>query len=452
MKRLFIFLLTTLTLNAFSQNTDSLVLRKIFENAITNNEAYNNLHYLCTNTPGRLMGSENSIKALKYLKNYLESLDCDSVYLQEYKTDAWKYNSSQASLLSADTNFELSITALGPSASTPEDGITAEVVEVNGIQELKQMKREDIEGKIVFFNRPVDPTFIETFPMYGDAVDQRARGPQTAAEMGAVAALVRSVTTLNDDNPHTGNTHLSGKKIAAAGIGIISADKLSNLLKKDKTLKVEIKIDAEELTDITTYNLIAEIRGNEKPDEIIVLGGHIDSWFNAPGAHDDGAGVVQTADVIRIFKQLKIKNKRTIRFVAFMDEEYSQSGSKYYASSIDTSEEKHFFALEADAGGFTPTGFTMRAKPEQLDKISSFKPLLSPYGIKFIRKGGAGVDIYPLRHFNIPLVEFRTDSQRYFDLHHSANDSFDKVNFRELQLGSSCLAGLVFLVDKYGDW
>ncbi len=450
MKRLFIFLLTAFSLSAISQNADSLVLRKIFVNAITNHEAYNNLGYLCSNTPGRLMGSGNSIKALKYLKNYLEGLNCDTVYLQEYKADAWKHNSSKAKLLSAGTSFELSITALGPSGSTPEGGITAEVIEVNGIQDLKQMKREDVEGKIVFFNRPVNPTFINTFPMYGNAVGQRARGPQAAAEMGAVAALVRSVTTLNDDNPHTGNTHLGEKKIPAAGIGVISADRLSNSLKKDKNLKVELNIDTEELNGITTYNLIAEIRGNEKPDEVILLGGHIDSWFNAPGAHDDGAGLVQTADVIRIFKQLNLKNKRTIRFVAFMDEEYSQSGSKVYASSIDTLKEKIIFALESDAGGFAPEGFTMRAKEEDYRQVSGFQSLLSPYGIDYIRKGGAGVDIYPLKKFGIPLLEFRTSSQRYFDLHHSANDSFDKVNFRELQLGTSCITGLVYLVDKYG--
>ncbi len=322
-------MLTAFSLSAISQNADSLVLRKIFVNAITNHEAYNNLGYLCSNTPGRLMGSGNSIKALKYLKNYLEGLNCDTVYLQEYKADAWKHNSSKAKLLSAGTSFELSITALGPSGSTPEGGITAEVIEVNGIQDLKQMKREDVEGKIVFFNRPVNPTFINTFPMYGNAVGQRARGPQAAAEMGAVAALVRSVTTLNDDNPHTGNTHLGEKKIPAAGIGVISADRLSNSLKKDKNLKVELNIDTEELNGVTTYNLIAEIRGNEKPDEVILLGGHIDSWFNAPGAHDDGAGLVQTADVIRIFKQLNLKNKRTIRFVALWTKNIPKAGARF---------------------------------------------------------------------------------------------------------------------------
>jgi len=198
------------------------------------------------------------------------------------------------------------------------------------------------------------------------------------------------------------------------------------MLKKDIFLKLNIKVDAEILTNITTYNLIAEIKGHVKPNEVILVGGHIDSWFNTAGAHDDGAGIVQTGDVLRIFKELQIQNKRTIRFVAFMDEEYTQSGGKHYAASIDTLKEKPYFALEADAGGFTPIGFTFTSNEEQLNLVKTFKPLL--------KAGWGGVDIYPLKSFNIPLTAFRTDTQRYFDLHHSANDSFDKVNFRELQM------------------
>ena len=453
MKKIILVLFVLLAgISLKSQNADSLVLKQIFNNAITNYQAYNNLKYLCSETPGRLMGTDNSIKALNYFRTYLEDIGCDTVYLQEYKTHIWKHIKSEAKLISGNETINLSIAALGESGSTPEDGISVNVIEVQGIKELKQLNPEDVKGKIVFFNRPVNQTFVNTFPMYGDAVDQRARGPIAAAEMGAAAALVRSVTTKNDDNPHTGNTHLDNVDFPAAGIGIISADRLSDMLKKDKNLKVNINIQLEQKDNAKTYNLIADIKGKTNPEEVIVIGGHIDAWFNAQGAHDDGAGIVQTADVLRIFKDLKLQNKRTIRFVAFMDEEYSQSGSKAFANRFDTVNEKLFFALESDAGGFTPEGFTMRAKEEHYKQISVFQKLLSTYGIDYIKQGGAGVDIYPLKKFGVPLIEFRTDSQRYFDYHHSANDSFDKVNRRELQMGTSCITGLVFLLDKYGQW
>jgi len=452
MKNLLTVLIVLAASAIFSQNADSLVLRKIFENAINCKDAYSNLEYLCNETPGRLMGSESSIKALNYLKSYYEKLDVDTVYLQAYKTDSWRCNSSSVIVKSPEGDIELSAVALGPSAKTYGDGITANVIEVQSIAELKQMDKADVEGKIVFFNRPVKTTFTDTFQMYSEAVGQRARGPEAALEMGAAAVLIRSVTSLSDDVPHTGSTHFNGKRIPALALGVKSADKLSGMLKKDIFLKLNIKVDAEILTNITTYNLIAEIKGHVKPNEVILVGGHIDSWFNTAGAHDDGAGIVQTGDVLRIFKELQIQNKRTIRFVAFMDEEYTQSGGKYYAASIDTLEEKPFFALEADAGGFTPIGFTFTSNEEQLNLVKTFKPLLEPYGIKFIKAGWGGVDIYPLKGFNIPLTAFRTDTQRYFDLHHSANDSFDKVNFRELQMGTTCITGMIYLTDKYANW
>jgi len=452
MKKLLTILVLLLSFSAFTQNEDSLMMRKIFENAISSNDAYNNLRYLCENTPGRLMGSEASINALNFLKTYFEKLDVDSAYLQEYKADSWKCNSTSVSIITSEGKIDLSAEALGPSAASSGKGLSSYVIEVHSIDELKQLKKSEVEGKIVFFNRPVKNTFTETFQMYSDAVGQRARGPMAALEMGASAALVRSVTSLSDDVPHTGSTRFEDNRIPAVALGVESAELLSKLLEENENLKVNIKVDAEELKGITTYNLIAEIKGEEKPQEVIVVGGHIDTWFNTAGAHDDGAGIVQTADVLRIFKELKIHNKRTIRFVAFMDEEYTQSGGKHYANSIDTLVEIPYFALEADAGAFAPTGFTFTSTVEQLKLFQTFKPLLEPYGIKFIKAGWGGVDIYPLKKFNTPLTAFRTESHRYFDLHHSANDTFDKINFRELQMGTTCISGLIYLTDKYGDW
>jgi len=181
-----------------------------------------------------------------------------------------------------------------------------------------------------------------------------------------------------------------------------------------------------------------------------VVGGHIDAWFNSPGAHDDGAGCVMSADVMRIFKELGLKNKRSIRVILYMDEEMYQSGGAAYANYCQTNHIKNYLALEADAGGFTPEGFMVDASDSIISNISSYKSLLEDYGVRYIKKGGSGVDIGPLKQFNVPLIGYRTDSQRYMDLHHSANDTFDKVNLRELQLGSGLMSSLIFLIDLHG--
>jgi hypothetical protein len=268
--------------------------------------------------------------------------------------------------------------------------------------------------------------------------------------MGAAGVLVRSVGTRIDTFPHTGSTRFKDKKIPCAAISTVDANFLSDALMNDKGLKVKMIIEAEDLDEITSCNLIADIRGSTYPDEYIVVGGHIDAWFNSPGAHDDGIGCVQSADVLRIFKTLGIDNKRTIRAVMFMDEELYQSGGRAYAEYTEENSIKNFFALEADAGGFTPVGFNIDAADSIVDVISAYQPLLEPYGIYYIRKGGSGVDISPLKEFGVPLGGYRTDSQRYMDLHHSAYDTFDKVHIRELQLGSGCMAALIYLIDKYG--
>jgi hypothetical protein len=312
------------------------------------------------------------------------------------------------------------------------------------------MDPERVRDKIVFFNRPVDMTHINTFRIYGSAVDQRIQGPALAAELGASGVLVRSVGTRIDTFPHTGSTRFQQKKIPCAAISTIDADLLSKMLKEDKQLQVRMIIDAEDIEEVTTFNLIADIHGSEYPDEYIVVGGHIDAWHNSPGAHDDGIGCVQSADVLRIFSDLGLNNKRSIRAIMYMDEELYQSGGTAYANYTEEHGIEHLLALEADAGGFTPAGFNIDASDAIIEKIASYQTLLEPYGIYYIRKGGSGVDISPLKKFGVPLMGYRTDSQRYMDLHHSGYDTFDKVHIRELQLGSGCMAALIYLIDKYG--
>lgn len=449
--RFVILLLVILIIEAKAQDDETAFIKKIFDNALTNDLAYQNLEFLCKKAPGRLVGSENSLIGIDYMKEYFEQLGVDSVYLQEFKTPAWKSDSSSVFILpSSGKSIMLKADALGPSPATPSEGITAEVIEVKTLDEVKKLGKEIISGKIVFYNRKWDPTFIRTFEGYGNAVDQRSHGAEKAAEYGAVAVIIRSVTNGLDHFPHTGNTHYANKKIPAVAISTLDADLLSKTLINEPKTKVKVFVDATDIPETTTYNLIAEFKGKVKPDEIIVVGGHIDSWFNTQGAHDDGAGVVMTSDVLRIFKELQIENKRTIRVVVYLDEELFQSGGKAYAQYVKDSGEKHYLALEADGGAFTPRMFTVNGSDSTVNRIARFLSYMKPYGIDEIKAGWGGVDIGPLKEMNVPLMSYGTDSQRYFDMHHSANDSFDKINLRELQLGCGCITSIIYLIDKYG--
>ena len=450
MRNYFVLMLIINALWGYSQNKDSLMVREIFNNALTNRDAYNNLEYLCENAPGRLIGSETSLIALEYLRHYAEKLGVDTVFLQEIKSKAWKQNSASLKIRQGKKKFSIPCDALGNSPATSSKGINAGIVEVKSLKEVEELGEANISGKIVFYNRPWDQLAINTFAGYGHTVDQRSRGPAMAAKYGAVGVIVRSVGSGYDHFPHTGSTRYDDRKIPAVAISAIDADVLSKNLKENPSTTATLFTDCEDICDVNTYNLIALINEFEEPEEIVVVGGDIDAWFNSPGAHDDGAGCVMSMDVLRIFKELKIENKRTIRAVMFMDEELYQSGGKAYAENAKNQNEKHILAIEADAGAFTPEGFTVDATESVTSNISEFYPLLEPYGLDYIKKGGSGVDISFLKPFGTALLAYRTDSQRYFDLHHSANDTFDKINFRELQLGSGHLAGLIFLVDKYG--
>jgi carboxypeptidase Q len=451
MRKLLLFVLSVIILSsAYSQESDEDIIKKIFDNVLLSDVAYNNLDYLCTNASGRLIGSDEVVIAVDFMKDYFKTLGVDTVFLQEFITPAWKCNGTWVSMKVDGKEINLRADALGPSPATTASGLIANVIEVQGLEDLKTHDRSEIEGKIVFYNRPVDMTLISTFQVYGSAVDQRYYGPAVAAEMGAAAVLVRSVSTRVDTFPHTGATGFADKKIPCAAISPIDANNLSKALLEQKNLTVKMIIDAEDIEEITSFNLIADITGSEFPEEYIVVGGHIDSWFNSQGAHDDGAGCVQSADVIRIFKELGIKNKRTIRVILFMDEELFQKGGAAYASYTKAHKINNYLAMEADAGGFAPEGFTVDASDSIIEFISGYQKILEPYGIYYIKKGGTGVDIGPLKKFNVPLMGYRTDPHRYMDLHHSAYDTFDKIHPRELQLGSGCMAAMIYLIDKNG--
>jgi len=434
---------------------DSLPIRQIYTEALSKRIAFGNLETLCTKIGGRLCGSPQAAEAVQWAEKVLKGMDLDTVYLQPVKVEHWERGEGEtARVTSSKTGrHALSVCALGSSVATPAEGIQTEVVEVHHFDDLKKLGRKNIEGKIVFFNRPADPAPVYTFAAYGGAVDQRAHGAMEAARYGAAAVIVRSATLAHDDHPHTGIQHYadSVKAIPALSVSTNGADSLSAWLKTDPKLKLYVLLSAICLPPADSYNVIAEIKGSEHPEEIIAFGGHIDSWDIGQGAHDDGVGVVQTIEVLRLFKTLGIKPKHTIRVVVFMDEEYAQRGAEAYAAAAtreNTSGSRHIAAIESDRGGFTPSGFSIDAPDSVVQKIQEWKPLLLPYGIWSIEKGGSGVDIRNLKPLGVPLVALVTDSQRYFDYQHAASDTFDKVNLREMQLGSAAIAALVYLIDQ----
>jgi carboxypeptidase Q len=435
-------------------SSDSAAIRKLFNEALSNGRSYQMLDHLCNKIGARPSGSEGAQKAVEYTRQMMEKMGADKVYLQEVMVPHWERGEKESAklLLKGQKEQPVPICALGGSVPTDKAGLTAEVVEVQNFDELKKLGREKVQGKIVFFNRPMDPNRIFTFHAYGGAVDQRGKGAIEAARLGAAGVLVRSMTLSKDDYPHTGAMRYADSltRIPAAAISTNGADLLSSELKKNPDLRFFMKMSCRTLEDAKSYNVIGEIRGSELPDEIIAVGGHLDSWDLGTGAHDDGAGCVQSLEVLRLFRATGIKPRRTIRVVMFMNEEFGLRGGKKYAELALENKEKHTAAIESDAGGFSPRGFSMGMSKEKYDRILSWKPLLEPYGLSEYSMGGGGADLTPLEPQKVPVMELVPDSQRYFDFHHAATDTFDKINKRELELGSASLAAMVYLISQLG--
>ncbi|MEI6681212.1 MAG: M20/M25/M40 family metallo-hydrolase [Bacteroidota bacterium] len=462
-----------------AQKEDSLVLRKIFTEAISDTTAYHNLRYLCTRIGGRLCGSPQAEKAVKWSKTTLEAMGLDTVWLQECRVRHWVRGNTEELAAGRGTSAaaRLHACAIGGSVGTGKAGLRAKVVEVADFDGLKALGRKNIEGRIVFFNHPPDPAHYNTFGSYGELVRYRVAGANYASAYGAIGVIVRSATVAHDDFPHTGILHYADtvKKIPAMALSANAAERLAGLLKATPGLELFMNLSSTEYPETTSYNVIGEIRGAVHPERIIAFGGHIDSWDTGQGAHDDGTGIMQAVDVLRIFKTLNLKPACTIRVVLFMDEEMSQRGAKKYGEYAKAQEElyksqlasgstgapsgearqphsgtHHVAAIETDRGGFTPFGFSIEATDDQIVKIRGWKELLLPYGLYSFEKGGSGVDIRELKSLGVPLLDLVPDSQRYFDYHHSARDLFANVNPRELQLGTFSIAAMVYLIDKYG--
>ncbi|MCE7038876.1 M28 family peptidase [Dyadobacter sp. CY312] len=432
---------------------DSIFIRKIFNTALTDGKSYEMLRHLTLNVGPRLSGSAGAAKAVEYTRDVMKDEKFDHVFLQNVMVPHWVRGAKeQAAIVNGKQKVSVPLVALGGSIATPKTGITAGVIEVKTFQELRDLGTEKVKGRIVFFNRPMDTTKLNTFDAYGGAVDQRGAGASEAAKLGAIGCIVRSVTTRLDDVPHTGSMrYASGAPmIPAAAISTNAAELLSKTLKSNPETQFFFKQNCETFPDAPSHNVIGELKGSKNPAEFMVVGGHLDSWDIAQGAHDDGAGCVQSIEAVRLLKVLGYKPNNTLRAVMYMNEENGLKGGIAYADSAKSKSEKHVAAIESDRGGFTPLGFGIVGTAAQKAKIIGWQKLFKPYGLHEIGVGGGGADIGPLGQQGTVLLGLIPDSQRYFDYHHAANDTFDKVSRRELELGAASMAAMLYLLDKYG--
>jgi len=455
----YIFVILTLLcstqLLAQTSDEDALFIKEIHDHTLTQAHAYDWLTHLSEKIGGRLAGSAGADEAVKYTEGVMQGMKLDDVSLQPCTVKEWHRNGEAVVDIVGDGDpIALTALALGNSVGTAAEGLTAEVIEVTSLDEVHELGREGVEGKIVFYNRPMDPTQLRTFNAYGGAVDQRVWGASTAAQYGGLAAVVRSMTLSLDDVPHTGTLAYKEEftKVPGIAISTMDANMLSTMIAKS-TVKLHVKTACSPGEEKQSYNVIGEIKGSKYPEEIILVGGHLDSWDVGGGAHDDGAGCVHSLQVLQTLMALDYKPQRTIRCVMFMNEENGLAGAKEYAKASNEAGEYHMAAIESDAGGFVPRGFSFDADTSVLKQhyaaVTDWLPLLESYGLQFTT-GGSGADINPLKSQKGILVGLRPDSQRYFDYHHTSVDRIEAVNKRELELGAAAMTSLVYLFDKYG--
>jgi carboxypeptidase Q len=438
-------------------NDDSTIIKKISEEVLQNGKAYSNLRELCKSIGSRLSGSAGMYKAEDWGIKILQQSGADAAYKQQCMVPHWVRGGKAEARFktrkrSMDPDF--TVASLGNAVGTPQEGITAPIIEVKNYEDLNRRK-DEVKGKIVFYNYPYNKKLLGG--AYGDAVKYRGGGASAAAKYGAVAVLVRSVTAANDDHPHTGALRYNDSfpKIPALAISTKDAEDLSYFLGRNyKNENFFIKSNAKMLPDTIAHNIIGEIKGSEFPNEIITIGGHLDSWDLGEGAHDDGAGMVQSIEVLRVLKAIGYTPKRTIRIVLFANEENGLRGGTKYMEEAKAKGEKHIMAMESDGGGETPKGFVCGMTAEQYAKVAEWKKYFTQFDAdKFVfSKGGSGgADIGPLQTaFKTAQFGLNTAGNRYFDYHHAATDVFENVHERELHMGAVTMAAIVYLVDKYG--
>jgi carboxypeptidase Q len=455
---LFLFMIFTASLSMLLGRTSQpgndiyqKIAREIYRKGMSEQYAFEYLKKITSVGP-RLTGSSQAEAAVELTYRLMLDMGLDNVHLEPTEVPHWIRGETEEGWVTSEISGIISvpIAAVGGSMATPPQGITAQVVEVRSFSELHKLGGA-AKGKIIFFNRAMDPSLHNTFQAYGNAALQRVNGAAEAAKHGAIGALVRSLTLRTDDYPHTGFMQYAPgvEKIPAACISTRGADLLSELLKKDPSTTFGMKLSCRGEEAVISHNVVGDITGRGQPNEIILVGGHLDSWDLSPGAHDDAAGCAHSLEALRLIKELDLEPKRTIRAVMFMNEEFGGSGGRDYAESEERRGETHLAAIESDRGGFLPLGFGVGGS-RTFQKFKKWESLFQSIGLFWIRPGGGGVDIAPLGQQGTLLIGLVPDSQRYFDVHHSGKDIIEAVNPRELELGAIAMALFAYVLSEEG--
>ncbi|MDN4010885.1 M20/M25/M40 family metallo-hydrolase [Chryseobacterium gambrini] len=424
--------------------------KKISDEIMTNGTAYENLGQLTKGIGPRFSATPGYMRAVDWAEKKLKEIGIDMIWKMEAKAPVWIRGKESLQIKTANGDWKnIRMLSFGNSEGTGGKDLTGEIVLINSTSELNAMSVGQLKDKIVFVNLPMDPKIINTSDSYLITAKSKLISASVIAKTGAKALIIRSLTTASDDTPHAKMVYYEPDdkiRIPALSIGVKSADELEKLLKSQK-VTAKLNMTAQSKGDTTNPNIIAEIQG-KKDSKVIVLGAQLDSWDFGEGAIDDGTGVAQCIEVLRTFKALGLENNHTIRVVFYANSENGGQGREMYAAYVKKKDEKHIFALGTDAGGYSPRGFSLDMSPQRRKQIFEWKNYFLPYGVYDFDQTEAIQDISPLKKMDIPLAELVVDTQRYFDYHHSEQDTFDKVNKRELLLGAVAMTQMIFMIDK----
>ena len=416
---------------------------RLVELALDEGRAHEMLRSLCETAPARLSGSANADRAVEWGLAAMREVGLSNVRTEPVLVPHWERGPAETCEIVGEAGTvagTYSILALGGSIATPPGGIEAEVVRVRGFDELEE-RSADLAGRIVFFDAPMPRALANTFAAYGQAVPQRTRGAAEAGRFGGVFALVRSMTTAVDGYPHTGSMIYGDdvERVPAAAISTLDAEDLAARL-ENGPVRLRVRMSCRNLPDAPGANVVGEIPGTDLAHEIVTIGGHLDSWDVGQGAHDDGSGCIHALEAARLILAAGLKPRRTIRVVFFANEENGLRGALAHAELH--AGERHHAAIESDRGGFAPLGFTTTARGDAMDALRPITAALAPFHMGALLPGGGGADIGPLRQHGAELFGLVTIAQRYFDYHHSEQDTVDNVDPRELALGAAAVAHL----------
>lgn len=422
--------------------------RALIAEALERGRAFVHLQSLLAAAPSRLAGSGGAQSAVLWAEATMKSIGLANVRQEPCDVPQWIRGSIATLRVAAPDDAQLTklpIVALGGSVATDAAGLSAEVVEVKSFDELRALGNA-ARGKFVFFNRPMDPRKLDPFEAYGGAVDQRSRGAIEAAKAGGVGAIVRSMTLRLDDFPHTGAMRYEDgvAQVPSVAISTAGAERLSTLLKRTPKTRLSLTLDCRTEADVPSANVVGEIVGSKKPEEIVLLGAHLDAWDIGVGAHDDGAGCAHVLEAARLMLAIGAQPERTVRICLFMNEENGLRGALAYAKTHADEVERHVLALESDRGGFAPRGIGTNATGATFERLRSFLDAAAGSGADRLFEGGGGADLSPLERQGVLCCEFLPDAQRYFDYHHCGRDTLDAVHPRELELGAGVIAAFAW--------